>query len=582
MSLTKVSYSMIDSAPVSVKDYGATGDGSNQTTAIQAAVTAAENGIVYFPFGEYGLSSAITLPSNIQIFGAGAERSVIRSLGTGTNNCFKATDKTNITVSDLGFYGNNQSNASGNGLAIWVEQTVGATTVGSDYLIQNCKFENFKGDYWVYFTNDSITYDLSNINVTDNIFQSFAGNARNGTTPAVPSSCVSIQGSTTGADATDIIVSGNIANCNYIKSFLLFWQGVKRAVVVKNIVNNAGADASISNDAGAYALMAYDSSGLNVPVDIIYSENLINGVKSCGLYAAAAERIQFVNNRIVNQTDTVSTTLPKGGVVAPGSVDLIVDNNLITNVAATGVYWQSSGTARQSGVVISNNRIKLCAEAVKLVSFTADSGTIKVSGNNLSESTIAIEVQTIGSALLTNLVISDNEIVSSVAASYGIRLRADDASYSVSNVYVSNNSVKTVGYGIYWPLVTAGPVSISNNLLTGPFTTRGCEVQGCTKLMLTNNNFYGQTSDGECLYTANAQGTIRSNSFSNCSTSRILSVSGGNDLGLTTPWFTPAGKGEFVQALTASESGSAASKYVNTGWYYDGTNWVQQRTLTGN
>jgi hypothetical protein len=574
---------MIDSAPLSVLDYGAIGDGiTNDAVAIQAAATAAENGILYFPPGEYGLSSAITLPSNIQIFGAGAERSVIKVLGTGTNNCFNATNKTNITVSDLGFYGNSQSDASGNGLAIWVNQTVGATAVGSDYLIQNCKFENFKGDYWIYFTNDSTTYDLKNIRVLNNTFVSYAGNARNGTVPTVPSACVSIQGSTAGADTTDIVISGNIAQCTYIKSFSLLWQGVKRAVITDNIVNDAGGDASILDDAGAYAFMAYDSSGLNVPKELIYSNNIINRVKSCGLYGAGAEDLQFTNNRINDQTDSVTVTLAKGAVVVAGCINTLVQDNTIDDVVAYGIYWQSTDVDRQSSILISNNRLKNCAEGVSLVSFAGDSGTVKVSGNLISECPTAIQLHAFTGALLTNLNITDNKIVSSVASSYGIRLRSDDSSFSVSNVFISNNSVQTLGYGIYWPLVTAGPVNISNNSLIGPFATRACEVQGSTKLMLTNNSFYGQTSGGECLYTVNAQGTVRGNSFSNCSTSRILSISGGNDLGLTTPWFTPAGKGEFVQALTASEAGSAASKYVNTGWYYDGTNWVQQRTLTGN
>ena len=39
MSLTKVTYSMIDGSPVNVRDFGAVGDGvTNDTAAIQAAI----------------------------------------------------------------------------------------------------------------------------------------------------------------------------------------------------------------------------------------------------------------------------------------------------------------------------------------------------------------------------------------------------------------------------------------------------------------------------------------------------------------------------------------------------------------
>lgn len=60
MSLTKVTYSMIDSAPVSVLDYGAIGDGvADSTAAIVAALAAADN--VVMPSGSYKITANITV-----------------------------------------------------------------------------------------------------------------------------------------------------------------------------------------------------------------------------------------------------------------------------------------------------------------------------------------------------------------------------------------------------------------------------------------------------------------------------------------------------------------------------------------
>ena len=59
---------------VSVKDFGAVGDGSNDDTVeIQAAITAAASigAGVYFPAGTYKVSAALTLPANAVIFGSG-------------------------------------------------------------------------------------------------------------------------------------------------------------------------------------------------------------------------------------------------------------------------------------------------------------------------------------------------------------------------------------------------------------------------------------------------------------------------------------------------------------------------------
>jgi hypothetical protein len=109
MSLTKVTYSMIEGAAVNVLDYGAVGDGStNDAAAIQLAVTAAGyGGSVYFPKGTYKVNSAINVPaanaaiSGVHFVGEGpATRIVAGAAGlncifniTGTNAKF-----TNLTI----------------------------------------------------------------------------------------------------------------------------------------------------------------------------------------------------------------------------------------------------------------------------------------------------------------------------------------------------------------------------------------------------------------------------------------------------------------------------------------------------
>ena len=73
MSLTKASYSMITGAPVNVKDYGATGDGTtNDAVAIQAAITAAQATAsgVFLPAGNYFCgTTGLTISASIHLFG---------------------------------------------------------------------------------------------------------------------------------------------------------------------------------------------------------------------------------------------------------------------------------------------------------------------------------------------------------------------------------------------------------------------------------------------------------------------------------------------------------------------------------
>lgn len=95
MSLTKATYSMIDGAPLNVRDYGAVGDGTtDDSAALNAAATALQSGqSLYFPAGNYIVNTACVLirgKSNIAIFGDGASTR-LRPTGQGT-----VTAKTNF------------------------------------------------------------------------------------------------------------------------------------------------------------------------------------------------------------------------------------------------------------------------------------------------------------------------------------------------------------------------------------------------------------------------------------------------------------------------------------------------------
>lgn len=88
MSLTKVSYSMIDTAPVNVVDYGADPTGSNDSTAaINAAFAASTN--IYIPAGTYlisgtGLQYVTSYQHITTITGAGANNTTFSYSGSGT------------------------------------------------------------------------------------------------------------------------------------------------------------------------------------------------------------------------------------------------------------------------------------------------------------------------------------------------------------------------------------------------------------------------------------------------------------------------------------------------------------------
>jgi len=82
---------------VSVKDFGAVGDGvTDDTAAIQAAFTAANNKTLYLDEGNYLVTSQITIPANIVVFGSG------RFTFTGDeDHWLKATSATSVVFYSL-------------------------------------------------------------------------------------------------------------------------------------------------------------------------------------------------------------------------------------------------------------------------------------------------------------------------------------------------------------------------------------------------------------------------------------------------------------------------------------------------
>jgi len=95
---------------VNVKDFGAVGDGvTDDTAAIQAAFTQATalgKSCIYFPKGNYSVSSviSITISGGVSIIGDGRNVSNITQTST-TSDTFSITPSSNVTISGLTFIG---------------------------------------------------------------------------------------------------------------------------------------------------------------------------------------------------------------------------------------------------------------------------------------------------------------------------------------------------------------------------------------------------------------------------------------------------------------------------------------------
>ncbi len=92
------------SAIISVKDYGAVGNGiADDTAAIQAAITAATTGggIVFFPAGIYAVSAKLSVSSNTYLIGSGPGGTTIKLTSSLADELIAAASATDWGVSSL-------------------------------------------------------------------------------------------------------------------------------------------------------------------------------------------------------------------------------------------------------------------------------------------------------------------------------------------------------------------------------------------------------------------------------------------------------------------------------------------------
>lgn len=150
---------------VSVKQYGALGNGvADDTAAIQAAMTA-ENA-VYFPPGTYLVSSPITLKSNNMVFGAGAS-SVISYTGTATsqgalyaNSGSAGNYVENLVVQNIKVLG--QVASAGFSEFVHLIAFHGVRNC----LIDSCEIVGFRGDGIIFGSGDVAGQERHNVDVT--------------------------------------------------------------------------------------------------------------------------------------------------------------------------------------------------------------------------------------------------------------------------------------------------------------------------------------------------------------------------------------------------------------------------------
>lgn len=458
---------------VSVKDFGAVGDGvTDDTAAFSKAftfLTLVGGGDLYVPKGRYVVSSDLSPSDNTRIYGAGHDASVLLSRGNPAGDRIfisRDANKSNLTIERLGFEGNwlsSQNESGSNGLitlTYWTNVVVRdcALRYAKTFIfnINKCNTVRIENCLCEYSSRDQIAvWNTQNIQILNNILRHNDDDS------------ISVSSDAGFDNRTECVVSGNqLEDTGSIRV-----HG-RNAVITGNTIRRARATGI------AVGVSQLNANGIPGGHNIIISKNVITDVMDRQWFVDGTQTGSSQNR--VGISLYISGFPEAGGLaVAPGEID-----------PATGTvpnpygYYYNTGTGTPmrapTGIIVSNN---ICTRTLPPVAKYSDwgfgqaytkNGFVDYQVPDAITSGIGIRVE----LPITNLSVNNNLIA---PGRYGIRLEVPGtlANNLAKSVKIANNQFKDcTSTAIDWTstnsTVTTQDIVIENNSIDcDPFFKSG-------------------------------------------------------------------------------------------------------------
>lgn len=339
MSLTKATYSMIKGAPANVLDFGAIGDGvADDTAAIQAAIdSVATGGTVYFPSGVYEVSSSILLD--------GVDGVCLRGDGFASHIRAKVFNSYPTPIQ-----------------ATQGVITIGGTTASSNIIIENLKIDaqggsqpvdpgDPDGEFNTLSLRSCSYITMKNVYLAEGARDTLylAGKAATGAASDIHHlyfEDLVVEGSANRrafsfVDACeDVVVNNVIIEGNSNGTALAFEPGSGKRKVNRITINNV-----LINGGTSSVLM----TAVNDPPEDIQISNLIcRGSTGAAINLSRYKRVQFSNVNIISSGGSGLET----GTVSASCQDLFLNNILVQDSAARGIWLRSAHNVYGNGITI--------------------------------------------------------------------------------------------------------------------------------------------------------------------------------------------------------------------------------------
>jgi polygalacturonase len=501
---------------VSVKDFGAVGDGvTDDTTAIQAALNASLS--VYVPAGTYLISAALTVPANTLFYGEGtikAKASYVPS--------FLVSTAAGSTVRDLSFDGTNMPVPTGT----WTGAGVGTARapVGSTIFINGSSGSEVAG-----VTLDGLTFE----NFPSGPVCAFYADGLRIKSCKADTVQTYVGAETNAVFTVDNTVSPSIVDCA-VDGFN--WKGFYFAYTTQGTMVNCAAIGGVAGHSAHYVtygsgntLSACSQTGgfgfkctnaEDVVVDAYTSLNSSNS----GLYAYCSKNVVF-SNCLVKQPAAKGILITADVSFGPCLNILVTGCEVIYETAAAGinetaVYIEGDATYGVVDVTISNCKFWQPFFGIQV----AASASSLISKLNILGCTFFRPVQYGILAYAKSAVISDCNFDLNTALPAGYLL--SQASVVGDELVVTGNrSITTSGSGVHWDVATGAgagscvfdSILFANNVGNGgnefiKIAGNNAATDAVNNITLTGNVGVDLASANPVLITANAT------TITNCST----------------------------------------------------------------